>query len=238
LHSEIRETDQDRPLRVVTFAHRGVVFRLTLPRCADELIDEHAFANDERLPYWADLWPSARALARFLLDHPPAAIRVDGSGAIELGCGATALPSIALACQGTSVLATDYEPEALESANINIADNRCAINGQVPRVVTRLLDWRDPQDVFDTYGLVLAADVMYEQRNAVALAETIPRLIVPGGRFILADPGRRYLPEFQARMRQRGWLERELAISVEPGGTSRHPPSHVRIIEFAPSSRT
>jgi predicted nicotinamide N-methyase len=233
LHSEIRETDQDRPLRVVTFAHHGVVFRLTLPRCADELIDEHAFANDERLPYWADLWPSARALARFLLDHPPAAIRVDASGAIELGCGATALPSIALACQGTSVLATDYEPEALESANVNIANNRSAIDGQIPRVVTRLLDWRDPQDVFDTYGLVLAADVMYEQRNAVALSEFVPKILAGGGRMILADPGRRYLCEFQSRMRRGGFYDRDLAVVVERHEDANKPATQVRIIEFA-----
>ena len=36
------------------FAHGDISLRLLLPRSADELIDEGAFARDERLPYWAD----------------------------------------------------------------------------------------------------------------------------------------------------------------------------------------
>jgi hypothetical protein len=34
------------------------------PREADALLDEHAFEEDEFLPYWAELWPSGVALAR------------------------------------------------------------------------------------------------------------------------------------------------------------------------------
>jgi hypothetical protein len=33
------------------------------PRSAEDLIDEADYARDERLPYWAELWPSARVLA-------------------------------------------------------------------------------------------------------------------------------------------------------------------------------
>ena len=40
--------------------------RLASPRSAEELINEADFARDERLPYWADVWPSAIAMARAL----------------------------------------------------------------------------------------------------------------------------------------------------------------------------
>ena len=42
--------------------------RLTVarPRSAEDLIDEDAYAVDERLPYWAELWPSAHVLAEEL----------------------------------------------------------------------------------------------------------------------------------------------------------------------------
>ena len=37
---------------------------LLRPRDAEALLDEEAFEHDEFLPYWAELWPSALALAR------------------------------------------------------------------------------------------------------------------------------------------------------------------------------
>ena len=33
------------------------------PVSAEDLIDEEEYEHDERLPCWAELWPSARALA-------------------------------------------------------------------------------------------------------------------------------------------------------------------------------
>ena len=38
-------------------------YDLLRPRSVDELISEEDFAIDERIPYWADGWPSARVLA-------------------------------------------------------------------------------------------------------------------------------------------------------------------------------
>src|SRR6185436_10797491 len=34
------------------------------PRNSEALLDEHAFEQDEFMPYWAELWPSGVALAR------------------------------------------------------------------------------------------------------------------------------------------------------------------------------
>ena len=34
------------------------------PRDSEALLDEEAFEQEELLPYWAELWPSALALAR------------------------------------------------------------------------------------------------------------------------------------------------------------------------------
>ncbi|HYW33132.1 MAG TPA: hypothetical protein VE869_16645, partial [Gemmatimonas sp.] len=42
-------------------------YRLLKPANADHLISEADYVMDERLPYWADLWPSARQLAATLL---------------------------------------------------------------------------------------------------------------------------------------------------------------------------
>src|SRR4051794_17308679 len=49
---------------VVAVAGRDLA--LLRPRDAEALLDEHAFEQEEYLPYWAELWPSALALARFV----------------------------------------------------------------------------------------------------------------------------------------------------------------------------
>ena len=79
--------------------------RIAHPRDAEALIDEDAFDVDERLPYWADLWPSARVLAERLLGMEGA-----GRTLLELGCGA-GLASVAAALAGFRVLATERARE-------------------------------------------------------------------------------------------------------------------------------
>lgn len=191
-------------LREETFQHRRLSLRLLMPRAADELLDEAAFERDERMPYWAELWPSARALARFLIDRPP----LPGSRIIELGAG-LALPSLVLRRMGLDPLATDHNQDAMPFVALNAARNG------VTDVRTTLLDWRDPEPRLGRFDLILAADVLYEHRNIDMLATCLPRLMAPGGLFLLADPGRRHLPAFLDRLRTDGWREGESIVIEE-----------------------
>src|SRR5437763_15437922 len=77
------------------------------PANADDLINEEDFIRDERLPYWADLWPSARTLARAMVEE-----QGRGGRLLELGCG-SGLVSVAAAIAGFKVTATDYYDDAL-----------------------------------------------------------------------------------------------------------------------------
>ncbi len=47
---------------VIPLPGRELVVRR--PRDSEALIDEEAFEREERMPYWAELWPSGVALAR------------------------------------------------------------------------------------------------------------------------------------------------------------------------------
>jgi len=141
------------------------------------LLDEERFAaQDEFLPYWADLWPSARALARVLASR-----RLGGMRVLELGCG-LGLPSIVAAHGGARATASDWAPEAVEAARANARRNGLELEGLV-------VDWREPDPLVERapWDLVLAADVLYEERNAAPLLALLPRL---GGEVLLADPGR------------------------------------------------
>lgn len=207
-------------VRIEHFEHRGLALDVLLPLSAEELIDEAEFDRDERLPYWAELWPSARALARHLLERELPAGRV-----LELGAG-VALPSLALHARGADVLATDYYEDALLFARANAERNH------LPPLAAALLDWREPAEAPGRFDLILAADVLYERRNADALAVVLLDLLAPVGRVLLADPGRVYMDEFERRMRGTGWniVEREVRQEISDPATGRT--SSVRILEL------
>jgi predicted nicotinamide N-methyase len=171
---------------------------MTYPSAADALIDEEEFARDERLPYWADLWPSAVALARSVAEYTSEEHLV-GRRVVELGCG-VGLPSVAALARGASVTATDHYEAALDFARYNALVNL----GREPH--TRLLDWHaSSTEGIGLFDLILAADVLYERRNVPALAMLMPALLVPGGEVLLADPRRDNAPTFLERMRERGF---------------------------------
>jgi len=154
------------------------------PANADELISEEDFARDERLPYWADIWPSARVLAARI-----AVARGEGRSLIELGCGAGLVASAA-AIAGFDVMATDYYDDALRFARVNAHRN----SGR--DVAVRHLDWRHlPPDVAQ-FDRVLASDVLYEHTYGPLMAEALARLLSPAGYALVADPGRIARDEF------------------------------------------
>jgi predicted nicotinamide N-methyase len=149
------------------------------PRDAEALIDEHAFEHEEFLPYWAELWPSGRALAQRV------AVRaLHGARTLELGCG-LGLPSLAAALAGGRVLATDWSPQAIDLLRDTAARNGIALEAA-------RADWARPAELIERgpWDLVLGADLLYERRNAGLLLDLLPRLLGPRSELWLADPGR------------------------------------------------
>jgi predicted nicotinamide N-methyase len=167
---------------------RDGVLEVLRPRDSEELIDEEAFERDERMPYWAELWPSGVALARALSG---AGLR--GRRVLELGCGGLALPSIAAALAGARVCATDWAEDGLALARQNAERNGAT-------VAFERAAWGEPGALLSRapWHLVLAADVLYEPRNVDQLLPLLPRLIDERGEIWLADPGRAQLPRFLA----------------------------------------
>jgi predicted nicotinamide N-methyase len=163
----------------------GLGLSILRPPSAEELIDEAAFAAEEFLPYWAELWPSGLALARHV-----AALDLDGLRVLELGCG-LGLPALAAALRGADVLATDWAEEAIDLLRRNAERNGVFL--RVGRV-----RWSEPEPLLRAapWDLVVGADLLYEARNAEQLAELLPRL---GGEVLLAEPGRPYAKDFLER---------------------------------------
>jgi predicted nicotinamide N-methyase len=160
----------------------GRDLRLLRPRDAEALLDEHAFEQEEYLPYWAELWPSALALARAIGGRA-----LHGARTLELGCG-LGLPSIAAALAGGRVLATDWSGEAIAMTAANAERNGATLE-------TLVCSWTAPAPLLERapYDLILASDVLYEARNADTLLDLLPRL---GHDVWLADPGRQPAARF------------------------------------------
>ena len=174
------------------------VFEVLHPRSAEDLISEDDFARDERLPYWAEIWPSGVILAEGL-----SGLRGDGLRLLELGSG-IGLVCIAAVLAGFEVLATDYYEDALRFTRVNVAHN----TGVDP--ATMLVDWRFPPSQLGSYDLVVAADVLYEQPYAELLAELLPQVMAPSGRALIADPGRVAAPRFRSACEAQGLVVRSV----------------------------
>lgn len=157
----------------------GREFNVLHPRSADELISEEEFNIDERLPYWAEIWPSARVLADQLAREPGANRRL-----LELGCGCGYLALVA-AHLGYDVVASDYYEPACDFVRLNAARHEFA------NISAQHANWRDWPADLEKFDVVIAADVLYDQNYCKLIAEVIARTLTPGGRSIVTDPGRR-----------------------------------------------
>jgi predicted nicotinamide N-methyase len=164
------------------------------PPDADALITEEAFEHEEFLPYWAALWTSAVALA-----HDVSMRSLRGRRTLELGCG-LGLPSIAAARAGGRVLATDWSEEAVRATADNAERNGVEVE-------THKCSWAEPDAIVERapWPLVLASDVLYEQRNVDELLGLLPRLVDETGLILLADPGRVPAERFLREAQERAW---------------------------------
>jgi predicted nicotinamide N-methyase len=199
-------------------------FDLLRPANADDLISEADFVADDRLPYWADLWPSSQILATQMLADPAP---TSTSRAIELGCG-LGLVTIAALRAGWSVLATDYYEDAMAFTRENV--RRALGDPGLARLTTRHADWRamPPSAALGAFDRVVGADILYEPHYASLIADAIAHTLAPGGAARIADPGRLAVDAFCEALPQFG-----LRIDARPVFPFDEPPIHQRITIFS-----
>lgn len=186
-------------------------FVIARPEQSDRLLDlpavHSAFSVDEYMPYWADLWPAARMLAKAIL-HENWTL---GARALEIGCG-LGLPGIVALSMGLQVTFSDYDPCALRFA----ADN-ARLNG-FEQFQMLQLDWRFPPVGLQA-PVLLASDLIYELRNIEPLVAFIKKVLAPGGLCLLTDQDRVPSHALRETLAREGLAFTTQILRVgEPGG--------------------
>ena len=177
----------------------------------DQLIErEGRLHRVERFPYWAELWPAALALSRWLWEKRPFP---PPERTVELGCG-LGVVGITLARMGWKVEATDFVEDALvfasHNARLNQADARHSVG---------YLDWSNP--VGRPCECLVGSDLVYEKKNHPYLARLLRRLLVPGGIFYLSDPRRPAASHFVEMLERQGYGHEKECV-VQPWKSLEH----------------
>ncbi len=214
----------------------GRTFLIERPAQSDKLLDEPAIleanSRDDYMPYWADIWPAARMLAKAILrDSCEAATRrvsaaersdtetlrvaasrrFGCSEVLDLGCG-LGLAGLAALSRGWRVIFSDYDLTALR-----FAERNARLNG-FTGFRTLPLDWRFPPDDLRV-PMILGADLTYEVRNVDSLIGFLKRVLLPGGVCLLTDPDRTTAPYLRQRLEAEGLhFSTEFVRVGEPGG--------------------
>ena len=168
-----------------------------------DLGEDHPWVKDERIPYWAEVWPSAIALSKHLISRKTF---LQGKSVLEIGCG-LAIPGIVAAKLGAKVVISDYQQDALDLAKHNWMLN----HSQEPDCLQ--LDWRDPHPEMAA-DILLASDVAYEKRSFEPLIAAFSTLVKPGGTIFISEPGRDFAREFLEKLSAQEYEKKETIIPV------------------------
>ncbi|MGE4291877.1 MAG: methyltransferase [Desulfovibrio sp.] len=177
----------------------------------DEM-DQEAFGEDERLPYWAEIWPASVLLCERLCRERT---RIAGRPCLDLGCG-LGLTALVGSWLGARVVAVDYEDRALRFAKGN-----AELNG-VPQPLWAVMDWRFPGLAASAFEFIWGGDILYEKRFFEPLEALFARSLAPGGEIWLGEPERTVSRPVWERLEERGWrCDMVLREKVALGGQNQ-----------------
>lgn len=173
----------------------GRSWQLARPDNLDSLWDAMTdLDDDERIPYWTELWPSSHVLAQWLQLQQA---NITNQSCLDMGCGLgfTALVGSFL---GAKVTAFDYEPDAIKYAKINAKHHDLH-----PEFL--VMDWRNPA-LPCQFPYIWGGDVMYERRFVRPVLDFLQCTLAPGGKVWLAEPSRTIYDAFRLALSQNNWF--------------------------------
>lgn len=182
----------------------AVLDRVALEEDRREKISGQRHSEPLHLPYWAELWDSSEAMARWIAEHPQQ-FHAD-MNVLDLGCG-MGLCGAAAAMMGCNVVLADLEPPALLLAQRNCAPFS-------PRCRTRKLNWQ-ADHLGEKFQCILGADILYERKQWDFLDPFWKAHLAENGHVKLGEPGRQTGDAFPEWITARGWrLEQHQGLAL------------------------
>ena len=121
------------------------------------------------------VWPSAEALAAYLVENPEA---VRGKDVLELGAGLGVPGLVAAALGAERVVLSDSRNEYLDVMRGNVEKNGLG------NCTVALLDFTTCLSQIEAvFDVVLGSDIMYDVDSSATLPVALLQLLRPGGRF-------------------------------------------------------
>lgn len=191
-------------------------FSMWRPAEPDRLLEHPstlaAFSQDEYLPYWCDLWPASRMLAKAILAREWKA----GTSALEVGCG-LGMAGVAALAQGLHVVFSDYDATALRFAAANALGQGYLDFELLP------FDWyQTPARQFD---FIFGADLLYEMRSVAPVVALIKAMLAPLGEAWITDQDRSPSSLWRKTLRDQGFQFHATLLHAgqpeAPGQTAR-----------------
>ena len=152
--------------------------------------------RNERMPFWAEVWPSSVGLAREIAKGPA----LHGKRSLDLGCGVGVAGCAAL-LQGSSLDFADFFEEALAFAEFNARQQLEPPDVAAERVHTRLFDWSKDR-LEGRYDRIYLGDCLYEPRHHSTLLGLLAGGLAPGGEAWVVDPCRETADPFFEQARE------------------------------------
>lgn len=130
-------------------------------------------------PYWAQVWPAARALCRFIAEQPH---WIKDKQILELAAG-LGLPSLLAAGFAKEVTCSDYIADAVDMMQCSVKHN------DLQNTKSILLNWNElPPDI--KTDVLLLSDINYEPSAFEILLKVMKQFLANGTVILLSTPQR------------------------------------------------
>lgn len=159
----------------------------------DVVDDVEALITDlsdaDQVPCWAEIWPAARALARYVWEN----VSLQGQSVMEIGSG-LGLPGTVCGVKGARVTFSDYNSDAVDLSVHNAVINGIDAAGHVG-------DWRNfvLEGQFDW---IIGSDVFYDPKLNPYVLNVFRNHLNRGGQLLLSHQRREPTYRFVSQVKE------------------------------------
>lgn len=196
------------PASIESFVFSGELLEAFVPSPSwiqERYVQEKTAGKEPLFPYWAQVWPAAKALCEIIADQPEL---VKDKTLLELAAG-IGLPSLLAARFAKNSIASDYILDAVDIIQ------RSVIHNSIHNIQTALIDWNHLPAVIKP-DVLLLSDINYDPSSFEILFAVLRRFIEQGATILLSTPQRLAGRAFMERMQP--WCKQQYEMEILHNG--------------------